>query len=119
MISPIIIASLRVPPNSIVSGVFEDANYTAEVLFNEAKAYAILDLTSMIIYDDVQLLFTVENYTGSGSLFLSSQVELFNGFDNRLFEFKIHSSNVWMVLFHCTTRFLAMLLFISYEELYI
>ena len=75
----LLVASLRVTPNSVESGTFEEGvNCTVAKDYGDARGYAMLDFTSDVIFDDVNLLFSVEDYTGSGSIYFSSQVHFYS-----------------------------------------
>lgn len=40
----------------------------------DAKGFAMLDLTSLVIYDDVLLTFMIDDFHGNGSILFSSHV---------------------------------------------
>lgn len=70
------IDSLQVQPNTIVSGVFEEGGNCTLVEDDsmDAKGFAMLDLTSLVIYDDVLLTFMIDDFHGNGSILFSSHV---------------------------------------------
>lgn len=72
----LLIDSLQVQPNTIVSGFFEEGGNCTLVGDDslDAKGFAMLDLTSLVIYDDVLLTFMVDDFHGNGSILFSSQV---------------------------------------------
>ena len=72
------IVSSQVLPNTIKTLSFEEGvNCTSHIQQDPIHGYAILDLTSIILYDDLNITFTIDSYEGEGSILFSHHVPIF------------------------------------------
>lgn len=70
--------SSQVLPNSITTLSFEEGvNCTSQIQQDSIHGYTILDLTSIILYDDLNITFTIDSYEGEGSILFSHHVPIF------------------------------------------
>lgn len=72
------IVSSQVLPNTIKTLSFEEGvNCTSHIQQDPIHGYAILDLTSIILYDNLNITFSIDDYQGEGSVLFSHHVLYF------------------------------------------